>query len=94
MHTSKMLKRVIGLLTVRMLAEQMNAVRPNPFPYVSEKCNNHTLPDTTQNILKRRDMPADGVGRAGEGSQTNLQPKNGELHLIPKVTLNMLSAEP
>ena len=42
---------------------------------LSEKCNNHThSQNTMQDILKKGDRPADGVGRADEGSQANLLP--------------------
>ena len=32
---------ILRTLMVRMFAEQMNAVRPNPF-LLAKKCNNHT----------------------------------------------------
>ena len=39
-----------------------------------------------QNVLKKSDRPADGVGRADEGSQTNLLPlaKKRKTALNPK----------
>ena len=61
-------------------------VRPIPL-LLAEKCNNCThLPNIPQNILKKSDRLADGVGRADEGSHTNLLPlaKKFKTALNPK----------